>query len=414
VTKQSFLRSGSCILLAFAAVFVLFINGASAQTETADGTPVPAERTSYAFQFYPTNTGWGSYFDPTIEAGESATLKVTLANAGEVTQDLRMYAIDAHTDNGGGFAAAEYGTPPNDVTQWVELEDTVYTLEPGKGVETTFVVTVPEGTPPGQYITAVVGAQAQPLEVEGSEGFSQVLRYPVPVFITVPGETTAGFETGAITLTAQPDALVASVELINTGDVRVRPEGSIDLLDPDGNLLASYPVEMQSIYAHDQTTLGIGFTGIAAYDSYQVRVNLTDDETGTSVDTIQSDLVASADATPVPAQFTIGDPRATPGPSADEVQFATIEATITNGGEAVSNAQLSLIASVDGEEVERFPISQSLALPNGDTPISTRYIPATGFTSGTWTFELVLESVDASGVAVVVARAPVEGSISIS
>jgi hypothetical protein len=30
-----------------------------------------------------------------------------------------------------------------------------------------------------------------------------------------------------------------------------------------------------------------------------------------------------------------------------------------------------------------------------------------------WTFELVLESVDASGVAVVVGRAPVEGSIDI-
>ena len=124
---------------------------------------------------------------------------------------------------------------------------------------------------PGQYITAVVGAQAEPLEVEGSENFTQVLRYPVPVFITVPGETTAGFETGEIALTAQPEALVANVELINTGDVRVRPKGTIDLLDPDGELLASYPVEMQSIYAHDTTTLSIGFPGIVALDSYQIQ-----------------------------------------------------------------------------------------------------------------------------------------------
>ena len=46
---------------------------------------------------------------------------MTLANTGDVTQDLRLYAIDAYTANGGGFAAAEYGTPPNDVTQWVDL-----------------------------------------------------------------------------------------------------------------------------------------------------------------------------------------------------------------------------------------------------------------------------------------------------
>ena len=97
----------------------------------------------------------------------------------------------------------------------------------------------------------------------------------------------------------------------------------------------------------------------------------------------------------------------------DQVQFATIEAILTNTGEAVGNAQLSLIASVDGAEVERFPINQSLSLPTGDTAITTRYIPVTGWTSGTWTFDLVLETVDASGVAVVVARAAIPDSIAI-
>ena len=103
----------------------------------------------------------------------------------------------------------------------------------------------------------------------------------------------------------------------------------------------------------------------------------------------------------------------TPSPSADDVQFATVDAVISNNGEPVANAQLSLIASVNGEEVERFPISQSLSLPTGETPITTRYIPATGWTSGEWTFELLLETVDPSGAAVVVGRQAIEGSITI-
>ena len=171
---------------------------------------------------------------------------------------------------------------------------------------------------------------------------------------------------------------------------------------------------MQSIYAHDQTSLSIGFPGIAALDSYQIRVDLSDEETGEAVNTTTANLVAVSEATPVPPQFSIGNPSATPGPDANQVQFATIEATLTNAGDAASNAQLSLIASVDGAEVERFPINQSLSLPNGETAITTRYIPATGWTPGSWTFELLLETVDASGVAVVVARASVPETIEIS
>ena len=194
----------------------------------------------------------------------------------------------------------------------------------------------------------------------------------------------------------------------------MRPTGTIDLLDPDGALLASFPVEMQSIYAHDKTTLSIGFPGIAGFDSYRIRVDLQDEETGeTAVATVDG-LIASPEATPTPPQFSIGNPSATPGPDADQVQFATIEATLTNAGDAVGNAQLSLIASVDGAEVERFPINQSLSLPTGDTSITTRYIPATGWTPGSWTFELVLETIDASGVAVVVARASIPDAIEIS
>jgi hypothetical protein len=124
-------------------------------------------------------------------------------------------------------------------------------------------------------------------------------------------------------------------------------------------------------------------------------------------------IVAEVEATPEPTPLTIASGSVTPAPDADNVHFANVEAVIRNSGEPVTNAQLSLIARVDGEEVERFTISQSLALASGDTPISTRYIPAAGWTSGDWTFELLLETIDSSGGAIVVSRLSLEETITI-
>jgi hypothetical protein len=91
----------------------------------------------------------------------------------------------------------------------------------------------------------------------------------------------------------------------------------------------------------------------------------------------------------------------------------TVDTTVLNNGDPSTGVQLSLIAFLDGEEVERFPINQSLSLPTGETPITTRYIPATGFTTGEWTFELLLETVTPGGAAVVAARIEIETTIEV-
>jgi hypothetical protein len=396
------------------ALLLMLTNVSSSVAQQIAATPFSQEdRVSKSFQFYPTETGFGSYFDATVEAGKSSNLTALLANTGDKVQDLRVYPINAGTDEGGGFLAAEYGTIPNTVTKWVGMEEQVFTLEPEMGAEITFSVTVPAGTAPGQYITAVAGEHAEASSVEGTENFTQKLRYVVPVFITVPGKTTAGFEVGDITTTTNDGAIVVTVDLSNTGDVRVRPEGSIDILDADAKLVISIPVKMESIYAHDGTTLTVGTNQAIPPGDYTVEVELSDKETKTTASGTSDPVHIDLAATPVPQAISISSAGIEPGPSADNVHFANVQATISNSGEPVTNAQLSLLVSKDGEEVERFPISQSLALPGGDTEVNTRYIPLEGWSSGEWTFELLLETVEGSGAAVVVASQPIEGSITI-
>jgi hypothetical protein len=397
------------------AILLLQVTGMVTDAQEAPATPASPtadNRVSKSFQFYPAEGEWGDYFDLTIDAGTTVTEKVLIANTGEITNDLRTYATNAFTKQGGGFAAAEYGTEPNDVTKWLDYPEETFDIEVGQGVERTFTVTVPPGTAPGEYITAIAAANAEAGGIEGTSELNQITRYVIPVLITVPGETTVGFEIGNVTLTSLSDSLLIQIPLTNTGDVRVRPKGTVDLLSADGTLVSSFPVEMESIYAHDSTTLTLGINGSIAPGTYQVRVTFADPESGVKAETLATDLdfQGSGDLA-VKTDFTISTAAITPGPAADNVQFANVEAVISNIGDPVGNAQLSLIASVDGEEVERFPISQSLSLPTGDTPITTRYIPATGWTSGSWTFELLLETVEPGGAAVVVGRQPIEGAI---
>lgn len=56
----------------------------------------------------------------------------------------------------------------------------------------------------------------------------------------------------------------------------------------------------------------------------------------------------------------------------------------------------------DGKLVETYVLVAPLALPSGDTTVSSRYIPAEGFSKGIWSFKLSVQVRDSkSGVATV-------------
>lgn len=394
------------------ACLFLLVLPSLAWAQSGPATPVsPNSGPVKAFAFYPSDTGFGSYFSVTAEPGQSVTLKATIANTGEVDQHLRTYPANAYTKEGGGFGVGNYGDEANPVTKWLDYPNDTYEIAPGTGKERTFPINVPDDTAPGQYITAIVAEEADTSAVQGSSNFIQRLRYAIPVFITVPGEMQSGFSVNSIHLSLESGVAIVRIALENSGDVRVRPEGTVELIDSSGQLIVSFPVAMESIYAHDATVLTLGTAGALPAGSFTVRVKLSDSETGATASTEQSGLTAETPATPEPSPVVITSATASPQPSAEAPQFAAIEATIENNGEPIDNAQLSLVASKNGSEIERFPINQSLALPGGELPITSRYLPAEGWSPGIWSFELLIERVEASGAAVVIARRAVEGEI---
>jgi hypothetical protein len=373
-----------------------------AREDATPGATTSTVQVSYAI--YPKGKGLGDYFQPTIDAGKSKKLTVVLANTGSTEAKLRTYAVNVRSAVNGGFEAAPAGTPPEGPTTWLDYSEEIYTIEPGKGIERTFTIRVPKGTEPGQYITAIALENAEAGAVEGSDVFKQVVRFPMPVFITVPGPVKPSLAIGHVTAAANGNFTQFQIEVLNTGNVRLRPAGTVEVRDASGNLLFTVPVTMGSVYAHDTTILQTGVPALGG-GSYHVTVKLTDPETQATAES-ETTVTTTGAATPVaapPVQVT--NASATPQPSAEKIQFLDVKATIANSGEPLTNVQVVLHAERDGKVVEDFPLAASLAVPNGETPVQARYLPATGWKSGTWHFTLSVEAVGGNGVAQVLATA---------
>jgi len=378
-------------------------------------TPVPATPTVdanlLAFAMYPADKQLGDYFIPTIKAGKSATLHVNLTNTGNVAFNARTLAINAGTAVNGGFHVADPGTKPEGVTTWLDYPEATYPLEPGKGIQAPLVINVPKGTAPGQYITALVMETADARTVSGGS-FKQVIRQALPVFITVPGAISAKFDVSDIVLTKLDSAIELTFGVNNSGNILVKPQGTVAVVDAQGATVLTAPVLMNSVYARDKTTLTVGLPALVS-GTYTVNVDLHDEATGATASIANASVTFNSDATPVPPPpISIATATAAPHPSLKKIQFLQVDAKITNTGAPIANARLTLHVTRNDKVVEDYSLSSSLALPTGDTAIQSRYIPAAGWKSGTWAFTLTLETVDpATGVNVVVGSTDLGGPI---
>jgi hypothetical protein len=381
------------------------LSGATAQeasptaTPTATPTPSPTPPADVlAFEIYPQGKILGDYFQPTIDPGDTAELIVALANTGTVPFEGRTYATNAFTGLNGGFDVAQAGVVPTGVTTWLDYPEAVYTIEPGTALERPFTITVPENTEPGQYITALILENAEAQTIEGSSNFDQVVRFAVPVFITVPGPVEPAFEVGDVGITTDASVSVLDIAIVNTGNILVRPAGELTVSDNAGTELFNAPVTMGSVYARESTTLQVVLPQPLGAGGYTIRVDLSDPETKVTASK-EVTITITEQATPVPSPIRFVEASATPRPDNENIQFLEVLATLDNSGEPLTNIQVVLHVTQDGSPVEDFALASSLALPFGQTPIQSRYVPATGWSTGTWQFALTVEAVDpANGV----------------
>ncbi len=331
------------------------------------------------------------WFEVTIEAGETANLTAAIRNAGDVEATLRTFAANAVNPPNGGFAAATEVEAPAGAARWLGYPTETFDSQPGDERQVDFTVSVPSGTPPGEYVAALVVQTAEPIGIPGTETFNQIIRGTISVEITVPGDMTSGFDLGAPVVSPAADWWTLDVPIANTGTARIRPQGELVVTTTDGEAVSTSDVEMGSVYGGNTSSVRINLPGQLPFGDYLVSLNLTDEATGAS---------ASLDAAPI----TLAEPevaeepvfvvdQAAVTPNGEPVQYAAVAATITNNGADIPTANVTLVVRRDGEDVESYPLGRNQALPRGSTDFTQRYIPVDGWREGAYTFRLVISAV---------------------
>ncbi len=381
----------------------------------SDGTLIEDSRDAEpAFAIAPSGEVEGAYFAVTMEPGDTQTLTASLVNAAETSLHARTFAADAYTIVNGGMGVRDDGSEATEVTTWIAYPAETLTLEPKSTIERSFTVTVPDDAPPGQHLTGIVLQTAEPLPVPGSTTFNQILRKTVAVFITVPGPVQPGLSIGEVSLAPGETWNALRVEVANTGNVLVRPTGTVVLRDGSGSIVLTAPVAMGPVYAGDGTTLEIVISDPLPPGELAVEVELIDEARGLAVTaggSVTARMAGAADSSP---PVVLGEFAVAAVPSSEAIQYLDVGVRIANSGAPLANARVILHVQRDGEVVEDFPLASSLALSTGSTDVMQRYVPSGGWAPGAYAFALTLETVDpASGVSVVVAEARVDGVMTV-
>ena len=366
----------------------------TAQVATPEeGTP---EVKPIEFSFNPKGKPDGSYFEIESKPGQRTDLTVSFANYYDKELVLRSYVADAYTVVNGGFGVADEGVNQSEPTTWIDYPADTYTFAPGEGTEVNFTVNVPDTAKPGQYIAALVLRTAEAMPIEGTSMFDQIIQKALAIVITVPGKAQPSFSIGEASYVTNQAGTTVSVDIANTGNVFVKPVGTVAIVNGAGEQMFEAPVAMGSIYTATSTQLQLLLATPLPEGEYTVRLDLKDanSEATAKTDALALAVAPEADIAETPIQMT--DLAVAAGPDAKAPQFATITGMIMNTGDPIANARLTVHALKDGTEVESFPLIPSLSLAQGETPVQQRYIPGTGFTKGTWSFTLTLESIDPS------------------
>lgn len=224
----------------------------------------------------------GSYFDLTMTAGQSEQLQVDLGNHGPASIAARTYAADAYSIVNGGFGVKDRDSTPTGTTTWLNYPSQVLHLPAGQASTRTFTLTVPEGTPPGQYITALALENDVPVKGSGTVALNQLVRQAIAVSIRVPGALQPAF-----TLTTASHKIVAGRSVVdvgidNTGNANLKPAGDLAIHDASGKTVARAPITMDSLYARTSTRVEATLAGTLQAGTYTADLTLTDPSTHTT------------------------------------------------------------------------------------------------------------------------------------
>lgn len=175
------------------------------------------------------------FFHLSLYPGAATEAVAMVSNQSSEPVTLLIYPVDGQGTPQGTFAFGEQDDEPSGVGAWVDLGIEQLTVPARSEIPVPFLLTVPEGTPPGDYAGGLV-IQAPPVEGETTEldngtalRLDVVQRQGLRIYLDVAGEAIQSLERGDLTWEKSGESIRFSIPLRNTGNTILHPTGEVDI-----------------------------------------------------------------------------------------------------------------------------------------------------------------------------------------
>jgi hypothetical protein len=198
---------------------------------------LPVQSQALTFGIAPENPEL-SYFEFTLKPGESVSDAVIAKNFSSGTLNLMVEPVDGKTATNGGISFDFENTAGP--SSWIHIaNDTRFEIRSFHIQKLPFTVTVPIGTPPGEYVAGFLTALVpttptpEPSNPANENNFSVnvVTRVAIAVIIHVPGEENCKLEMKSLEATVFGGKWRYAMVLTNTGNVHFKGVARIAIMD---------------------------------------------------------------------------------------------------------------------------------------------------------------------------------------
>src|SRR6266704_1801639 len=250
------------MLSVVSSVLLLAATGSSLAYAASGGASFSLQPVTYD----PHNPVTQSYFIFDSKPGIVIKNRVRVTNSGTAKGTVGLYAVDATTGQTNGAVYLNRDDPRQDVGAWVTLGVQQLTLTPGQSKIVPFQVTIPGTIRPGQHLGGIVAenlTQQSSAQTNKNSTFQINVKSLtiVAVQVNLPGIPVEQMAASGVQAGGQNGYQQLLVGLSNTGTVMLKPSGSLQVSDAQGQVLKNIALKLDTFLPQTSIKYPVTITG---------------------------------------------------------------------------------------------------------------------------------------------------------
>ncbi len=266
--------------IAFASDGQIWLHRSYGQGEGGTGEP----RFSLAPAYYdPSDPASLSYFILNTRQGTLVHNALRVTNVGTQKGTVSLFAADASTAQMTGIVYSSANPAQHEVGSWLSLSMKQVTLTAGQSLLIPFTVRVPNGEEPGQHMGGIIAqSAAEPtssgVNSSGNVQFqvSLVHQQIIALQVDVQGRSTQQLAASSIQAGTTNGNQELLIDLHNPGNTMLKPQGSLQIMNTQGQILQTLPLSMDIILPGTGVSYQVVLSGQPfATGTYRASLTLT-------------------------------------------------------------------------------------------------------------------------------------------